>query len=71
MMLAGSDEVEVGGGWMLRRWGKAARIGKDLGAREFQTLTMLPPTGQNFQGGFHPYCVFLLLTMKKHTHTRS
>jgi len=41
------------------------RIGKDLRVQDFQNLTMLPPTGQNFQDGFYQYC-FLTLNNEKH-----
>lgn len=67
IMLAWPDEEGAGrggGGVSSEALGKG-RTGKDLRVQDFQNLTMLPPTGQNFEGGFYQYC-FLTLNNEKH-----
>lgn len=57
-----ADEVGVGlRGAVIEARGKASQAKTEL---IFQNLTMLPPTGKNFQSGSHQYCVFRPLTMK-------
>lgn len=68
MMLAGSDEVEVGGGWMLRRWGKAARIGRLGSARvsnPYNAATYRPKLSRRIPSIL---CFPTLNNEKTHTH---
>ena len=66
-MLARPDEEGAGRGGGCEQWGFGERQNrqKDLRVQDFQNLTMLPPTGHNFQGGFYQYW-FLTLNNEKH-----
>lgn len=61
MMLAQPKEVGVMGGCC--GMGEMQLQLAETSCSRLQTLTMLPPSGLNFQSGFHQR-VFLCLTMK-------